>query len=152
MKYTEKDLQVFSDPLEFIRQQPERFLFRVCGDELAEHLVGDASILTNRPVTLLRQDCWWIIAGEQDWLTTSPWATEEELFTRIVPFPEAGANSMRAEVLLAAFATDIVTMKQGNPRVIKGAIAADAEIWKSMKSRPEWQRVVAFRLNQDENM
>src|SRR5215471_347957 len=49
-------------------------------------------------------------------------ADVEAAFSRIVPFPEAGPNSHRAEVLLSAFADAVVTLGADG---VRRAIAAD---------------------------
>ena len=79
-------------------------------------------------------------------MNKAPGFTVEELFSRIVPFPQAGANSMHSEVLVTAFARDVVTWDRQEPCIIKGDILAHEEMRDIIKSNPHWRRVVAFRM------
>lgn len=49
---------------------------------------------------------WWIVGSDVDWLTNVP-CTIAELFRRVVPAPEHGEHSMRGEVLVGAFCSDV---------------------------------------------
>jgi hypothetical protein len=70
----------------------------------------------------------------------------EELFSHIVAFPEAGPNSMRAEILLTAFAQQVVTVNANHQSIIKGDVSQANDIWRLLASRPDWKRTVAFRF------
>jgi hypothetical protein len=137
------------DPLDYIRKRPERFLRSgtVTGVELAEILAGDALLLTDAPVTVFRKQGWWIVAGEADWMEGLAGGSVTDLFAHLVPFPQAGVNSMHAEVLLTAFADAVLTATGCAARVIKGTVSQEDAIWEAMKANPRWQRVVAFRLD-----
>jgi hypothetical protein len=137
MTYTVDDLTVFKDPLEFISKRPNRFLRTVSGVELAAHIVAGASLLTDRPVTLVRKGSWWVVAGEQDWMQVQPGISVNDLFTRIVSFPQAGPNSL----------AEVVTASGEGEQVIKGTISPTADIWQLLKTKPEWKRIVAFRMS-----
>lgn len=146
MIYTWEDLQVFNDPYALIRKRPEMFIREVSGPELAERIAGDALRLTGGPVTMLRTGPWWVIAAQTDWLAKEPESSVEDLFSRPVPFPQAGDNSIRGEVVLAAFADPLVTYTRELGQVIKGKVPKDEPIWGLLKSNPDWKRVVAFCL------
>jgi len=81
-----------------------------------------------------------------DWLGTHPDYAPEAFFFRIVAFPEAGRNSMRAEILLTAFAQQVVTVSANNQSIIKGNVSQADDIWRLIASRPDWKRTVAFRF------
>jgi hypothetical protein len=147
MKYTANDLTVLKDPLEYIQKHPQRFLRSVSGVELATAIAGEACLLTSKPVTLIHREPWWVVAGEADWMEATPGVSVSELFARMVPFPEAGPNSMHGEVLLSAFAADIVTQTPREALVIKGTVSPGEEVWRLVRAHPEWQRVVAFRMD-----
>lgn len=68
------------------------------------------------------------------------------VFRRIVPLPQAGPNSMRAEVLITAFATVAVTVGGGRRHVVVGEVGDDDPIWDAIERRSDWARSVAFRL------
>jgi catechol 2,3-dioxygenase-like lactoylglutathione lyase family enzyme len=71
-------------------------------------------------------------------------ASEDELFARLLAFPEAGDNSCRAEVLIAAFAHDVITGSRGSTRVVQGQVSADDAIY-SVLGQTSTERFVAFR-------
>lgn len=68
---------------------------------------------------------------------------EDRCFQSITPILQAGANSMRAEVLLMAFADDVVTPSAAGTHVIKGEI--DESLAASLGAQPCSGRLVAFR-------
>lgn len=120
----------------YVRSDP------VSGAELARNLVGDALILTHGRVTAFQEKSWWIVACDVDWMSRVAGVTVEDLFSRIIPFPQAGANSMHSEVLLTAFADDVVTWNHRGRRIVKGDVPAGDPI----RISPQWSRVVAFRM------
>jgi hypothetical protein len=81
-----------------------------------------------------------------DWLGTHPDYAPEALFFHIVALPEAGPNSMRAEILLTAFAQKVVTVGTNGRLIIKGEIAPTAEVWRLIESCSGWKRAIAFCL------
>src|SRR5437899_792717 len=97
-----KDLQVLDDPIGLIRKSPSTFVrsHPVSGAELAANIVGDVLLLTSGYVTAFRKDAWWVIASDVDWIGEKLGLSVEDVFSRILPFPQAGANSMHGEVLL----------------------------------------------------
>ena len=92
----------------------------------------------------MRNGDWWIISSNVDWLATCPDYAPEELFFNIVALPEAGPNSMRAEILLTAFAQQVVTVSADHQSIIKGDVSQADDIWRLIASRPNWKRTVAF--------
>ena len=87
-----------------------------------------------------------MIGSDIDWLGNHPDHAARELFFRIVAFPEAGANAMRAEILLMAFAQDVITKGADGQVVLKGKVEESEKVWRLIDSRPGWKRAVAFRL------
>jgi hypothetical protein len=146
MTYSQQDLQVLSDAVEHIRKRPHMYVRDVTGIELATTIAREACVLTDAPVTLVHKGPWWIVAGEADWLATQPRVSIPELFTHIIAFPEAGPNSMRGEVLLSAFASDVLTTSRHEHCVIKGTATLGPEIAELLQARPQWKRVVLFRM------
>jgi hypothetical protein len=119
---------------------------RANGRELAESLVDDALILTGGPVTVVRRGEWWLVGCEEDWMARQSSGSVDDLFAKIVPFPEAGPNSMHSEILLMAFAKEVLIKEDATLRAVKGLVAADDEVWDILRSAPHWRRAVAFRL------
>lgn len=135
------------DPIQHIREHVG--LYIPGGEPRAEYLTSrlalDALTLGVRDVTIKRGGDWWLVHGTTDWLRGT---TEEEirkLFTNIVPFPEAGVNSMRSEVLITAFARDVATAKETHRIVIAGDIGPHDPLWR-LPGCGGSDRVVAFRF------
>jgi hypothetical protein len=146
MNYTKDDLSLANDTLEYIRKRPKMFVRTISGVELATAIVGGACLLTQKPVTVIHQEPWWIIGSEGDWLETQTGASVQDFFFRIVAFREPGPNSMHGEVLLSAFATDVVTQSVTGSWIVKGTVSPADPVWDFIRTHPEWKRVVAFRL------
>jgi hypothetical protein len=141
-------MTVLEDPVNYIRQRKEMFLRSQEPNpiELVEHIVGDAMHSGVSECYILRENDWWLIASKTDWLKCQSKYSPEDLFTHIVAFPEAGQNSMRGEILLTAFAKEVITVTPNERAVISGTVTDDACIWRMALRDPEWQRVIAFRL------
>jgi hypothetical protein len=141
--YTEADLRVLDDPLDWIRARPGMFFTQgvFSPEAAASEIVGEALVCQVTEVTVTRLADWWIISGAQDWL---PSGAAETPFRRIVPFPEAGANSMRAEVLLTAFCRDVVTQAPAGRVTISGRLDGALAPYLE-RTRQTAGRTVAFR-------
>lgn len=109
--------------------------------DMASRLAGDALTLGATRTLVIHQQTWFAVAADADWLDGSL-----DVFRRVAPFVKAGVNSFRSEILLSAFADDVVTWDGGPMAVIKGDSTGLSPIRSSL-SGSGWQRVVAFRLN-----
>src|ERR1051326_4447277 len=119
-RYTEQDLQILDDALEFIRRRTEIFVpfGLVSADVLATRLAADICSLSQQAVAILQRDLWWVVAGEEDWIepfrrgwarqSRSEWSLQD-YFTHLVPFPEYGVNCVHSEAVLTAFSQCLVT-------------------------------------------
>ena len=140
-------MQALAEAIDYVRQRPERF-FRAGSPEpveLVTHIVGEVLLLGGSETYTMRNGDWWIISSNVDWLATCPDYAPEELFFNIVALPEAGPKSlMRAEILLTAFAQQVVTVSADHQSIIKGDVSQADDIWRLMASRPNWKRTVAF--------
>ena len=139
-------MQALTEAIDYVRQRPERF-FRAGSPapvELVTHIVGEVLLLGGSETYTMRNGDWWIISSNVDWLATCPDYAPEELFFNIVALPEAGPNSMRAEILLTAFARQVVTVSADHQSIIKGDVSQADDIWRLITSRPNWKRTVAF--------
>lgn len=143
-------MNIVDDPLPFIRKSPERFLRQIPaqGHELATNLVGDAVLLTGAAATVCRgPGPWWIVGCEKDWLALGATAGNPcQAFQRLLPFPEAGANSVRSEVLLTAFAEVVISVGPEGRWVGLGTVDDSDPVWTRIEKRERWQRSVAFRM------
>lgn len=72
------------------------------------YIVSDVLELGRGECRIVASDFWWFVSSNVDWMVhaTIPVA---ELFERVVPALEHGEHSLRAEVVLNAFANDVVT-------------------------------------------
>ncbi len=139
-------MQALAEAIDYVRQRPERF-FRAGSPEpveLVTNIVGEVLLLGGSETYTMRNGDWWIISSNVDWLATCPDYAPEELFFNIVALPEAGPNSMRAEILLTAFAQQVVTVSADHQSIIKGDVSQADDIWRLIASRPNWKRTVAF--------
>ena len=103
--------------------------------------------MTNGPVTIFRRGEWWFVGCEKDWMACQSSGSVDDLFSRVVPFPEAGPNCMHSEVLLTAFAKDVLLRERATLRILKGGVAMDDEIRSILQRTPQWKRGVVFRLD-----
>jgi hypothetical protein len=134
------------ETLPHIQAHPEMYLpDGATTVDLAARIVSDVLILTEQLISVQHTADWWIIAGKEDWIARCSDRPIENYFRSIVPFPEAGVNSMHGEVLLTAFADDVVTATPGRMIAIKGVIAENDMLWTLINALPKWERIVAFR-------
>lgn len=134
------------DPLDHIRAHPEMYLPGGQPDpsDFASRLAGDAMTLGASRTLAIHSGAWWAVAADVDWLASHSLPIHD-LFRQTVPFPESGPNSMRSEVLLGAFAQDIVTWSGGTPEVLKGRMPIEWPLIQ-VQHDPAYRRVVAFQL------
>ena len=114
------------DPIAHIRSNREIYLPAI-GDVsiyLAQRLSSDAMVLGANEVDVARAGEWWTVSADTDWLAKPCECAVEKLFNQVIPFPQAGPNSMRSEILLTAFARDVVTSNDRETKVIKGSVPA----------------------------
>ena len=119
------DITAVEDALGYIRRNPARFFLSGSYQptELAALIVREALAAGTRDVSTTRIGGWLVVRSEDDWLGDE-W---EQTFKRIVPFPAAGQNVMRVEVLATAFADRAVTALNGAISVIKGELDEELE-------------------------
>lgn len=130
--------------LSWVRAHPERFFRtgRPSGLELAYHLMCDAVHLAGE-CTIARHGEWWAVSSRQDWLVHDS-SGVTDLFARVVPAPEQGVNSMRAEVIVGAFARNVGTFDGTSWTVVRGEIPG--AVRKRFGAAAGFRRAVIFRL------
>lgn len=122
--YDASMIRVIDDAVGHIRGHPGMYLpdgWASPACYLARQLACDAHVLGAACVQSSRSADWWWVAADRDWIADAPFGIHE-LFTRIVAFPRAGVNSMRSDVLLTAFAEQVVTVAKGGRDVIRGEV------------------------------
>lgn len=144
MQFHQHDLSIVN-PLELIRSNREMYLPEgPSAERLTERLVGDILVVPDRFAIAVRRNDWRIVASDKDWIGKIASPAVIDHFTNIVPFPEYGPNSMHGEVLVTAFASDVITFLDSDELVIKGA--ADTVVRGLIGEHPEWKRAIAFRI------
>lgn len=135
------------DAIRYVREHAHMFFKSLppSGKEIVAMLAECCRIVTQDEVSVCkRQNGWWIIRAEEDWLDEGVGGTDR-LFSEIVAFPEAGRNSMRPEILVSAFASDVITVGPDGRQTLKGNIPSEAEIWSLLQVAGR-QRALAFRM------
>ena len=135
-------LEILDDPVGWVRESPQLFLRngRFTSEEAAAHVMEEALLCGAQHVQVVRQSGWWIIVGDVDWLAGP---SSLSSFWHVIPYEEGGANSMRSELVLTAFASRVVTASRSQVTIIKGD--GDQELDRFVESQPHWERLVAFR-------
>jgi hypothetical protein len=104
---------------DFIRNHSGNFLNydseRCKHAEIASRLVFDAILLGVSEIKVHALDGWHLILSTEAWFLRALGSfSVDSLFERIIPFPQAGANACRSEILVGAFADQIIVAKEGN--------------------------------------
>jgi hypothetical protein len=122
--YEMGDLQIIRGPIPHMRRNPAMYLGGLQtpkGEFLAARLISDLVWLRALPAEVIETDGWWVVRSSVDWLAAgSPTYTTDDAFSRIVSWPEMGANSFHGEILLAAFADAVVTSGTDGIKWING--------------------------------
>lgn len=116
MKYHPEDI-VPLDPMEYLLEN-ERLFFRggiYDPVELAGMIATEALTLGSASVLIQSNGEWLSVTADQDWLRN-----QKQAFSAITPFPQAGANSMLAEILAVAFSAGVITATREEVKLIKG--------------------------------
>jgi hypothetical protein len=141
-----KDIEILDDPIDVIRRRPTMYLGvdTPTAQVLAGRMVSSLVWLDALPAGVSHLGEWWVIRSERDWLSADG-PSSLAAFSRILPLPGAGANSMRSEVLLTAFAECVVTAGTDGVSWIKGGGGA----LPNTLTPPVGGRWVAFTLKDD---
>ena len=111
------------DPIEAVRRlEAEMFVARTFdAHEAVGHIVRSALRCGATEVTASVVGGWFCVSSPTDWLIEDGRSVAEAAFQRIVSYRAGGDNSMRPEVLLTAFAKDVVTATADQFRVVAGS-------------------------------
>ena len=151
MILSQNDLKTVNS-LDLIRSRPEMYLpiDDSLGEKLLGRLIADILVSPDKIAHTARVDDWWVVGSNSDWIPSVAIGSAKDYFTRITPFPEAGPNSMHAEVLVTAFATDVVTFNEAGECVIQGQ--SDEAICNFAYRNTDWTRIIAFRISDSESL
>jgi hypothetical protein len=138
--------------LAWIRGNEARFFSagRAEAIPLLAYAMNDVLELGRGECRISHHDDWWVIASDRDWLR-HPEFSVRQLFENVIPAPEHGEHSLRAEVLLNAFAVDVFTIAGDEPLVVRGEAPEPALIMRAVE--PTWcKRLIAFRMGSQEGI
>jgi hypothetical protein len=134
--------------LEWARAHPAFFFAegKATSQALTEQLATAVRALGSDAASVHAVNDWSVVAAADDWFLLGQFRIPESLqFASLTPFPEVGRNSTRPEVLVAAFARDIVVLGPLGIRVAKGTVASNDALHTVLAQSPTWKRAVAFR-------
>lgn len=117
-KYSIDDLHVVNDAIKHVRDHKEMYLR---GDTpsyelIAGRLVSDLICYHALPASVEKRDDWWIVSSAVDWMDGDD---IDKLFNSIRSHERLGVNSVRSEILLSSFCTQIFTCSKGGFSWIK---------------------------------
>lgn len=148
-----KSFQILAgDVCDYIRLNPKMYLPEGNGsteEKLITLLVSDCLSLGAEKVEITRNSHWCAVSSNIDWLksTSRHWDTIDALFGKVFPLLEAGPNSIRHEVVVKAFCSDVLTAADGNVNVIKNSgREGNIEIGRRLCDSYYPARVVAFSI------
>jgi hypothetical protein len=120
------------DPIHWLRERPGQFFVggSVNPLDLAAWIMADVLLLSEQCVVRRFGD-WWIVGSDVNWIQ-HPTHSVEDLFRHVVPDPRQGRHSMRAEVIVGAFASRVALVASGEERCIKGE-SPPASVWSNAK-------------------
>lgn len=111
---------------------------------LMAYVISDVLEIGKGECRVVANGAWWLVSSNVDWMHHAALSTGG-LFDQVVPAPEHGEHSIRAEVLLNAFARDLVTEAPSGRLLVKGSAPEDQ--FERAVMRMGWaMRLVAFRL------
>ncbi len=100
------ELDLSDATVAFLRRQVEALFpdTTITAKIIAENIAFGAAVAGAGHIELVDEAGWWFVASETNWLANGKHGSIDELFRRIVPFPEQGPSSHRAEVYVTALA------------------------------------------------
>ncbi|MEW6747706.1 MAG: hypothetical protein AB1486_33670 [Planctomycetota bacterium] len=141
------DINVVDDALSWVVSHPERFFTsgKPTELELLRSVWMDAVLCGATEVATVRKHGHWIVGASADWLGQTDIAPSE-LFTRLVPLPQAGPNSVRSEILLRAFCSEVGAVSKGRFLTIKGGKEVEGLLTQFFSEHQTLRGAVAFQL------
>jgi hypothetical protein len=127
------EIKVVPSPLVHVASHPDLYLFNAPGLTLVERLVFgliyDAMHVGNRDLHWQSDGHCHMVMSKTNWLAADgDNEPDPKLFERIAPLPDAGQNSIRQEICVAAFAQHVLLLGS-ECVVIKGSLAAFPADW-----------------------
>ena len=144
----DRSIKILPPALEWAPTRPSFFFDSGTpnAEELVSQLVSGANLLGSDDARLHRFNEWFIVASASDWFAEASDApSEQQLFTNMRCFPEAGQNSIRPEFVAAAFCNSVAVLGPSGAQVVRGDVEADNPILEHLSQSLRWVRAVAFR-------
>jgi len=142
-------IPVLDDVLGFVKSHPELFFpgGKPNGLTCANYLVAEIMALGGHDAAVRRTAGWWLVGSSTDWFGELEIVT---LFHRLVPLPQLGPNTSRAEVIVMAYASNIATIGPSGGRVVIAGAEPPPEIWAALATGHA--RDLAFRFAADPSL
>ncbi len=130
------------DSLKYVASHPEIFINEGADlfHELASRIVSDVISFDCLPVAVDFCLDWWVVSSPKNWLDVD--RPVSELFTNLIPNPKAGRNASRNEIVVNAFADNVIVCQQGHVELIKGKV--DEALINEIKSKYPNMYLIAF--------
>jgi hypothetical protein len=134
------------DGLSWANDRVEQFfpIGRIDAIVLLAYIMTDVIELGQGECHISSKDGWWFVSSDVDWLQ-HPSLSINELFANVVPAPAHGLHSLRAEVLVNAFATDVFIWSHECKTIIKGE-SPNLEVVDTVAEWAQCRRILAFRV------
>lgn len=133
------------DPLEWVKRNQKLFFpgGQIDAVRLVAYVMSDVLEIGGGECRIVQRDGWWFVSSDVDWLVHD--LSLRELFQRVVAAPQHGEHSMRAEVLVTAYAEDVFAVSRGNENAIKG-LAPRRPLLDSVVQNNWTQGLLAFHV------
>ncbi len=133
-----------TDAIQFVRRNPGIFFAEKKPTPLGcvQYLVMEAMALGATEVQVKRCGDWWSVSSPHDWFDG---LSVEDAFTKLIPLPQAAANTCRAEVVINAFAESVVTSNSTKQRTVVSGHEPPPHVWQILFV--DDCRIVAFRFD-----
>ena len=133
------------DAVDFVKQHAEIFVGVAApsAQRVVGELVAEALAVVSGPVLARKVGDWWLVWCRDDWFREHA-RDLPRLFHSIIPFPEGGRNTSRKEVVLAAFASRVVTGLGSERQWVKGSTTSDPSLEHAVAEHGGNGRFIAF--------
>jgi hypothetical protein len=126
--YGPDDLVIIDDPIEVIRRNPTLYGGdRPRGARLAAAVARDLIQSGDIPVNIDLVAGWWLITCQKDWLSVDG-RDNASHWSRMIPTPHFGPESIRAEVVLTALSRGLLTLSHGKIQWLTQEVDIPAEL------------------------
>jgi hypothetical protein len=116
--------------------------------KIAASVASDALILGCTSVRVWIVSCWWLIAGDLDWLNAPSRSSFTDLNAFEAPWalPEAGQNQFLSAVMTRVFSVATATCCGANVHLVKGTSDDLEQFIRVCADTPRGNRIIGFRF------